>query len=67
MLHAMRFFVKLLSMNPSITMDGWSQTYRKLAENPGWRCGCPNQVLDPERERWLKWLHEQAEGDMDTD
>ena len=67
-LHAMRFFTKLRMMDPTITMDGWSDIYRHLQDNPGWSCGCPNQVLDPRRERWLKWFHEQvAEEGLEED
>ena len=66
-LHAMRFLAKLRALNPRITMDGWSEIYRALQDNPGWKCGCPNQVLDPEREDWLHRLHREMDEDLDQD
>ena len=66
-LHALRFFAKLMTMDPTITMDGWSEIYRKLADNPHWVCGCPNQHRDQEWERWREWLRDQMGEERDPD
>ena len=66
-LHAMRCFVTLLAVDPDLTQDAWSDLYRKFEINPHWRCGCPNQVLDPEWERFRAWFREQMEEDLDRE
>ena len=62
-LHAMRFWAKLIGMDPTIPADGWTEIYSKLQDNPQWRCGCPNQRRDPEWEEFLRWFHGQMGGD----
>lgn len=58
-LHAIRFFTKLMGLDLKITMDGWAEIYSQLQNNPHWRCGCPNQEMNPEWERWRAWIREQ--------
>ena len=53
MLHALRFWTQLHRMDPAITLAGWLEIYAQLQVNPHWRCGCPNQVMDPDSRRLL--------------
>ena len=66
MLHALRFWTKLHRMDPAITPEGWSEIYAQLQVNAHWRCGCPNQRLDPDWERLRAWLRKQM-GDLGED
>ena len=58
-LHWMRFVAKMRAMAPGIPLGECSEIYRMLQVNPHWRCGCPNQVMDPDWERLREWIREQ--------
>ena len=44
-LHAMRFLMQVLRINPNVTQGYWSRLYAAIGRNPRvFPCGCPNQV-----------------------
>ena len=46
-LHAARFLLEVLSINPNLSMSTWAEFYRDVSEDPRlFPCGCPNQVRE---------------------
>ena len=43
---------------------GAPRSTRMLQVNPHWRCGCPNQVMDPDWERLREWIRKQMGEDL---